>query len=197
MKRIIVAISGASGLLLSRELLRLLAGPEVRALEDMAVHLLISPAAERVAEHEAPGGAACLEELSRLAHRTHDPLDLAAPMASGSWPHDGMVVCPCSMATLAAIANGCGVNLIHRAADVCLKERRPLILVTRETPLSRIHLINMLAAAEAGAVIMPPCPAYYTGASSLEEASRHFAARILDLLGLPAPPIARWSRQNP
>ncbi|MDR2076875.1 MAG: UbiX family flavin prenyltransferase [Desulfovibrio sp.] len=198
MKRIIVAISGASGLLLSRELLRLLAGPEVRG--KVAAHLLISPAAARVAEHEDPRGTACLEDLARLSHQVHDPLDLAAPMASGSWPHAGMVVCPCSMSTLAAIANGCGRNLLHRAADVCLKERRPLILVTRETPLSRIHLRNMLAASEAGAVIMPPCPAYYTGASSLEEASRHFAARILDLLGLPAPPVARWperiSREN-
>jgi 4-hydroxy-3-polyprenylbenzoate decarboxylase len=158
----------------------------------MAVHLLVSPAAARVAEHEDPGGVACLEELTRLAHQTHDPLDPAGPMASGSWLHDGMVICPCSMSTLAAIANGCGRNLIHRAADVCLKERRPLILVTRETPLSRIHLVNMLAATEAGAIIMPPCPAYYTGASSLEEASRHFAARILDLLGLPAPSAVRW-----
>ena len=192
MKRIIVAISGASGLLLSRELLRLLAGPEVGIQREVAVHLLISPAAVRVAEHEDPRGAACLEDLARLSHQVHDPLDLAAPMASGSWLHDGMVVCPCSMSTLAAIANGCGRNLLHRAADVCLKERRPLILVTRETPLSRVHLVNMLAAAEAGAVIMPPCPAYYTGASSLEEASRHFAGRVLDLLGLPAPSAARW-----
>jgi 4-hydroxy-3-polyprenylbenzoate decarboxylase len=197
MKRIVVAISGASGLLLSRELLRLLAEPETRTRGNMAVHLLISPAARRVAEYEDPKGAACLEDLARLAHRTHDPLDLAAPMASGSWIHEGMVICPCSMSTLAAIANGCGSNLIHRAADVCLKERRPLILVARETPLSRIHLVNMLAATEAGAIVMPPCPAYYTGVSSLEEASRHFAARILDLLGLPAPPLARWPTAPP
>jgi 4-hydroxy-3-polyprenylbenzoate decarboxylase len=193
MKRLVVAVSGASGLLLSRELLRLLAAPEVRAGEDLEVHLLLSPGAGRVAEYEQQDGAVCLEELAGLAQRVHNPLDLAAPMASGSWLHQGMVICPCSMASLAAIATGCGSNLIHRAADVCLKERRTLILAVRETPLSRIHLVNMLAASEAGAIIMPPCPAYYTGASSLEEAARHFAARIVDLLGLPVPSAARWS----
>jgi 4-hydroxy-3-polyprenylbenzoate decarboxylase len=197
MKRIIVAITGASGLVLSRALLCALKSPEVRAGEDLETHLIISPAAARVAEQEAPEEGSRLEDLAQLADWEYDPSDLAAPMSSGSWPHHGMVICPCSMSSLAAIAHGCGVNLIHRAADVCLKERRPLILATRETPLSRIHLLNMLAATEAGAVIMPPCPAYYAAPLSLEDASRHFAARILDLLALPAPPVPRWlGRRN-
>ena len=191
-QRLVVAISGASGLILGRTLLSCLASDEVRASGGVEVHLIVSSAARQVAEHEAPDGAALLQELSSLAHAQYDPMDFAAPMSSGSWQHMGMVVCPCSMASLAAIATGNGTNLIHRAADVCLKERRPLILVPRETPLSRIHLTNMLAAHEAGAVIMPPSPAYYAKLVNQEDAAKHFCVRILDQLGLPGPAIARW-----
>lgn len=191
-KRLVVAVSGASGLMLGHALLACVASPEMREKEALEVHLIISRAAREVAAHEGRGGKAVLEAMERLAHAAYEPEDFSAPMASGSWRHAGMVVCPCSMASLAAIASGAGTNLIHRAADVCLKERTPLVLVPRETPLSRVHLRNMLSAQEAGAVIMPPSPAYYTGLSSLEEAARHFAVRILDQLGLQGPETARW-----
>ena len=190
--RLVIAISGASGLILGKTLLECLASPEAQGPGGVETHLLVSEAARKVAAHETRDGEAALRDMEALAHARYDPKDFSAPMASGSWRHAGMVVCPCSMASLAAIANGCGTNLIHRAADVCLKERRKLILVPRETPLSRVHLTNMLAAHEAGAVIMPPSPAFYAGPETLEEAARHFCVRILDQLGLPGPEINRW-----
>ncbi len=192
MKKIIVAMSGASGLLLGKSLVACLASSVTLKAQPLELHLIISEGMRRVAAHEGGAGLETLEEIKSLAHAVHDPADLAAPMAGGSWRHDGMVVCPCSMSSLAAIANGCGTNLIHRAADVCLKERFPLILAVRETPLSRVHLANMLAASDAGAVIMPPVPAFYAGLSTLEEAARHFSVRIMDQLGLKGPEIRRW-----
>ena len=191
-RRLVVAISGASGLMLGKELLACLASPEAQSAGGLETHLIISEGARRVALHESADGPAALRELSALAHAEYDPADFSAPMASGSWRHAGMAVCPCSMSSLAAIAHGHGTTLIHRAADVCLKERRPLVLVPRETPLSRVHLANMLAAHEAGAIIMPPNPAYYAGVETLTEAARHFCARILDQLGIPSPAITRW-----
>jgi 4-hydroxy-3-polyprenylbenzoate decarboxylase len=195
MKRIVVAISGASGLLLAHSLLTCLSSPGIQDIQEgqgLELHLVISAATHKVAEHETNAGADVLDRITRLAHYLHDPMDFAAPMASGSWRHEGMIICPCSMSSLSAIAAGYSANLIHRAASVCLKERFPLILVPRETPLSRIHIKNMLAATEAGAIIMPPCPAYYANITTLEEAARHFCVRILDQLGLPGPTINRW-----
>lgn len=130
------------------------------------------------------------------AHARYDPDDFAAPFASGSWLHAGMVICPCSMSSLGAIANGVGTNLLHRAADVCLKERRPLILVARETPLNLIHLRNMVCASEAGATIMPFVPAFYTGHARngdfIRQAMRQFAGRILDQMRIPHTLCKRW-----
>ena len=136
MKRIIVGVSGASGMPLALCLLRHLA-----ALPDVESHLILSPGAHAVLEAEC---GLAPSTLHALADVSHDAACLGAAPASGSWEHDGMVVCPCSMSSLASIATGAGTNLLHRAADVTLKERRPLILVPRESPLSRIHLRNML-----------------------------------------------------
>jgi len=123
--------------------------------------------------------------------------DWMAPVASGSNPADAMVVCPCSMGTLAAIAQGLADNLIERAADVMLKERRPLLLVPRETPLSTIHLENMLRLSRAGAVIIPPSPGFYTRPQSIDDIVDFIVARILDQLQVPNALTARWGRVTP
>ncbi|BFR46970.1 UbiX family flavin prenyltransferase [Nitratidesulfovibrio sp. HK-II] len=201
MKRFVVGISGASGMPLAVTLLRGLraAARTLPGQPDLAgqsalsggvqTHLVVSDAARQVLALESDLRA---EDLLALADVVHDARDFGAPPSSGSWPHDGMVVCPCSMSTLAAIAHGTGSNLLHRAADVTLKERRPLVLVVRETPLSRVHLRNMLAAAEAGAVIMPPCPGFYARPASVQDILDHLAGRILDQIGVPNALAARW-----
>lgn len=173
-QRLVFGISGASGMPLALGALRCLT--EVPSL---AVHLVISQGAECVMQHE---GGARPEELHRLAAVSYDAANLAAPPASGTWPTMGMIVCPCSMSTLANIANGTGQNLLHRAADVTLKERRPLILVVRETPLSHVHIKNMQAASEAGAIVMPFCPAFYAGLDDMAQMVRYFTGRMLDQL---------------
>lgn len=118
--------------------------------------------------------------------------DIAACVASGSYPNDGMIVLPCSMGTLASIANGMSQNLIERAADVCLKERRPLVLCVRETPFNRIHIRNMALAAEAGATIFPVIPAFYNNPMNSTEMARQFVARVLAHVGLPQPSAYEW-----
>lgn len=184
MKRILVGVSGASGMPLALCLLR-----HLTALPAVESHLILSAGARAVLASECRQPP---QALTALAHVCHDPDRLGAAPASGSWQHDGMVVCPCSMSSLASIAHGTGTNLLHRAADVCLKERRPLILVPRESPLSRIHLRNMLAAQEAGAVIMPFMPAFYTGEDSLDGLMRQFCGRIFDQLHLSHQLCTRW-----
>lgn len=181
-RRLIVGISGASGMPLALCLLQSLQRP------DIELHLVISSGAARVMREE---GGIAVGELSRYAHTVHAADDLAAGPASGSWRNDGMIICPCSMSSLAAIACGAGVNLLHRAADVTLKERRPLVIVPRETPLNLIHLDNMRRLAAAGAVIMPFMPAFYIRPQSLDDLLRHFCGRLLDQLGL-HDPIRRW-----
>lgn len=182
-KRLVVAVTGASGMPLALTLLRALAGLPV------VTHLVISQAAQRVLMLESGLSVADFIPLADTIYRSDD---FSAPPASGSWPHDGMIICPCSMSTLGHIAQGSGVNLIHRAADVTLKERRKLVLVTRETPLSVIHLRNMLAATEAGAVVFPPCPAFYNKPESLEQVLEHTAGRILDSMGMAHNLGRRW-----
>jgi len=183
-KRIILAVTGASGTPYAAAL-----AAELGRRGDIELHLVISAAARRVMaleSDEAPGG------LESLAHTVHSPDDIAAPPASGSWRHQGMVICPCSMATLAAVATGVGDSLIHRAADVTLKERGRLVLVTRETPLSAIHLGNMLAADRAGAVIMPASPGFYHRPETIEDLTAHLAGRVLDQLDIPHTLHTRW-----
>ena len=143
MHRLVLGISGASGMPLAQAVLENLA-----TVSDLEVHLIISAGAERVLQAECGIPSAA---LARYAHAVHESSDMAAGPSSGSWHHDGMIICPCSMSSLASIASGAGSNLIHRAADVTLKERRPLVIVARETPLNLIHLKNMQAVTEAGA----------------------------------------------
>jgi len=184
-RRIVLAVTGASGMEYACSLARAMS--DVPGLE---LHGIISDAARTVFRHELGADPA---ELEAHFHVLHNPSNIAASPASGSWEHSGMIVCPCSMASLAAIASGVGSNLIHRSADVCLKERRTLVLVPRETPLSDIHLENMLRARRAGAVIMPPCPGFYHRPDSLDALVAQFTGRVLEQLSIPHDLYTRWS----
>ena len=181
-----VAITGASGAILGRELLRALEADE----RVVRVHFVASENSLRVLAEELDlsGRTGLLEKLlggTPTKTIQHSDADIGAPIASGSHPSDGMIVLPCSMGTLAAIALGLADSLIARAADVALKERRPLILCVRETPFNRIHLRNMTLAAEAGATIFPCIPAFYNHPAGSEEMARQFAYRVLAHVGLP------------
>lgn len=187
-RRIVLAATGASGMPYAVRLARLLA-----ATPGIELHCILSEAAKRVLALESDVTAAA---LAGLAHRAYGQNELDAGPASGSWRHAGMVVCPCSMASLAAIAHGLGGNLIHRAADVTLKEGRPLVLVPRETPLSVIHLQNMLAARQAGAVILPPAPGFYHRPRSVDDLIDFVAARVLTALGLEQRLVAGWKEED-
>ncbi len=200
-QRITLAFTGASGLPYGLRLL------ECLLQADRSVWLLISQAARIVASHECdftlPAQPRTVQ--AQLAARygakpgqlkVFGREDWMAPAASGSNPADAMVVCPCSMGTLAAIAQGLADNLIERAADVMLKERRLLVLVPRETPLSTIHLENMLRLARAGAVILPPAPGFYTRPQSVADMVDFVVARILDQLQVPNELTPRWGREH-
>jgi 4-hydroxy-3-polyprenylbenzoate decarboxylase len=196
-KTLTVAITGASGAMLARELLRLL-HQDARVAR---VHLIPSEASLRVLAEELRlhGRANLVERL--LGHASekillHAASDIGAAIASGSYPTHGMIVLPCSMGTLAGIAHGMADTLIERAADVCLKEQRPLLLCVRETPFSRIHLRNMSLAAEAGATIFPVIPAFYNHPGSMEEMARQFVFRVLTHIGLPQDDAYQWGKQE-
>lgn len=182
--RIVLGVSGASGMEYALSL-----AAALNAIPDLELHGIVSEGARQVFRHEL---RAPFENLEASFSCLHDPSNIAAPPASGSWEHQGMIVCPCSMASLAAIASGAGTNLLHRAADVALKERRPLILVPRETPLSEIHLKNMLRAHRAGAIIMPPCPGFYHRPDTIAALVNQFVGRILEQLALPHNLYTRW-----
>ncbi len=197
MKRITLALTGASGMAYGLRLLACLLEAGCR------VDLLVSQAARIVARQELdlalPSGSGelarfLLEQLSCEAGelKVYGREEWFAPAASGSNPADAMVVCPCTMGTLAAIAQGLSDNLIERAADVIIKERRPLILVPRETPFSLIHLRNMTALAEAGATILPANPGFYHRPQSVEAIVDYVVARVLDHLGIPHRLLPRW-----
>ena len=188
-----VALTGASGAVFARELLLALE----RDGRVKTVNFIVSDNALRVIAEELgiSGRGKLLEQLlvektPKIQQQNND--DVGANVASGSYPADAMVVIPCSMGTLARIANGTSNKLIERAADVCLKERRPLVLCVRETPLNQIHIRNMSLAADAGATIFPLIPAYYTKPESLEVMAREFANRVLAHIGLPQPGAFRW-----
>ena len=188
-----VAVTGASGAVFARELLRVLeADSRVKT-----VNFIASDNALRVMAEELgiTGRAKLLEQLlveksGKVRQQNND--DIGANVASGSYPADAMVVIPCSMGTLARIANGIANKLIERAADVCLKERRPLVLCVRETPLNKVHIRNMSLAADAGATIFPLIPAYYAKLDSIEAMAREFANRVLAHIGLPQPGAYKW-----
>jgi flavin prenyltransferase len=186
-------MTGASGSIFGRELLRALDADERVA----TVNFIASDSALRVVAEELglTGRAKLLEQLlghasTKMQQQSND--DIGANVASGSYPTDAMIVLPCSMGTLAKIANGLAMQLIERAADVCLKERKPLVLCVRETPLNKIHLRNMTLAADAGATIYPLIPSFYNKPESPEVMAREFAYRVLKHIGLPQKDAYTW-----
>jgi 4-hydroxy-3-polyprenylbenzoate decarboxylase len=194
---LIVAITGASGAVFGRELLRALEADERVA----RVHFVASENSLRVLAEELglSGRNELLQRLLGAAPKKtvqHADADIGASIASGSYPSSGMIVLPCSMGTLASIANGLATGLIARAADVMLKERRPLLLCVRETPFNRIHLRNMTLASEAGAVIFPVIPAFYNKPTDSTEMARQFVCRVLAHIGLPQPGAYVWKAEE-
>lgn len=180
--RLVVAITGASGVVYGKRLLEVLEGKS-------ETHLIISRAGEKLIEHELE---TTKRELEKLASHVYDEDDLCAPLASGSFMTDGMVIIPCSMKTLAGVAHGYSENLILRAADVALKERRRLILVPRETPLSSVHLRNLLELSMQGVVIVPAMPAFYHRPKTVEDLVDFVVGKVLDSLGLEHELYKRW-----
>ncbi|GAB6174011.1 non-oxidative hydroxyarylic acid decarboxylases subunit B [Paradesulfitobacterium aromaticivorans] len=184
MKRIIIGISGATGATYGVQLVEAL-----HAVGECETHLVISPWAEKTIALETKYSP---QQVKRMVTFYHDYRNQGAPIASGSFGADGMIIAPCSMKTLSAIAHGYADNLIGRAADVMLKERKRLILVPRETPLSEIHLENMLKLTRAGGIMVPPMPAFYNHPASLDDLVKHHVSRILDLLGIENTLTRRW-----
>src|SRR3989440_4227876 len=183
-QRLIVGITGATGTIFGVRLLQMLQGSGVET------HLIMSKWGARTLIHETDY---TVEQVERMATH-HYPLgDQGAAISSGSFTTLGMVIAPCSMRTLAAIANGLGDNLIHRAADVILKERRKLVLVVRESPFNDIHLENMLKLSRMGVVILPPVPAFYNHPQNLDDMINHVAMRILDQFDIHLDVMNRWA----
>ena len=189
MKRLIVAITGASGARYGVRLLELL-----RATEGIETHLMISDAAALNLHHELDVKR---KDIEALADNVHSVRDIGACVASGSFRADGMVIAPCSMKTLAAVAHGMCDNLITRAADVTLKERRRLVLLVRETPFNLAHLRNMTAITEMGGIIFPPLPALYQRPQSIDEMIDHTVGRVMDMLGLEQSLAPEWNGLRP
>jgi 4-hydroxy-3-polyprenylbenzoate decarboxylase len=177
-------MTGATGAVFGVRLL------EVLRKSDVETHLVMSRWASRTLVEET---SYSVEDVRRLARHVHPPTDQGAAISSGSFLTEGMVIVPCSMRTLAAIAHGLGDNLIHRAADVTLKERRRLVLAVRESPLGEIHLENMLKLARMGATICPPVPAFYGRPQSLDEVVDHTVLRLLDQLDIHVDAPSRWT----
>ncbi len=184
MRRLIVAITGATGAVFGMRILETLAG------NDVETHLVASDWGERTLEHET---GRSISEVRDLATVWYDHRNMGAAISSGSFVTEGMVVAPCSMRSLAAIANGGGNHLVHRAADVVLKERRPLVLVVRETPLNDLHLENMLKLSRIGVTVFPPVPAFYNHPRTLDDMVDHLVARVLDQFRIDTGLGRRWS----
>jgi len=183
-RRLIVGITGATGAVYGVRLLQALQG------SDVETHLVVSRWGARTLVHETPH---TLEEVRRMATRSWADNDQGAALSSGSFLTMGMVIAPCSMKTLSAIAHGQADDLIHRAADVVLKERRLLVLVVREAPFNEIHLENMLKLSRMGVVISPPVPAFYNHPESIDDLVDHTVSRLLDLFDIHLEATARWS----
>jgi 4-hydroxy-3-polyprenylbenzoate decarboxylase len=182
--RLIVAITGASGVIYGKRLL------EALYEKNIETHLIVSQAAEKVIEHELE---IAKKDLHKLVQHVYDVNDLEAPLMSGSFQTDGMVIIPCTMKTLAGIAHGYADNLILRAADVTLKERRKLIVVPRETPMSIVHLRNMLKVAKLGVYVVPAMPAYYHKPKTIHDLVDFVVGKVLNCLGLEHKLFKRWS----
>ncbi len=188
MRRIVVGMTGASGAIYGIRLLEALRD------EPIEVHLVMSEWARKTIVLETDYRAAT---VAKLADVVYPEDDMSAPVGSGSFVAEGMIVAPCSMKSLAAIANGLSQNLLHRAADCMLKERRRLVLLVREAPLSVIHLENMLRVARAGAIVSPPVPAFYARPRSLDEMVDHTIGRLLDHFGVERGMVRRWEGRPP
>ena len=183
-RRIIVAITGATGAVYGVQLLLRLHGTP-----DIESHLVVSDAASLTLHQELGLQRRDVEALAHVVHRNRD---IGAAIASGSFQVEGMVIAPCSMKTLAAVAHGLSDNLVTRAADVILKERRRLVLMVRETPFNLAHLRNMTAVTEMGGIVFPPLPSFYHRPASIDEMVEHTVDRVLDLLGIENAQAARW-----
>nr|WP_284506552.1 UbiX family flavin prenyltransferase [Caballeronia sp. GAWG1-5s-s] len=181
----IVAITGATGAIYGVRLLETL-----RRLGGVETHLLVSSAGWLNVQHELDLDKAAVNALADVVHSVRD---VGASIASGSFATDGMIVAPCSMRTLASIAHGLSDNLVTRAADVVLKERRRLVLLVRETPFNLAHLRNMTAVTEMGGIVFPPLPAFYHKPASIDEMVDYTVARVIDLFGMAQPSAAAWS----
>lgn len=188
MRDIVIAITGASGSIYAMRLVE-----RIQTVQDIRIHLILSPWAEQVMHSErhitARQWIDTLEQKNLVIHKVND---LSAPPSSGSFRFESMVVIPCSMDTLGAMAAGLAGNLIQRAGSVALKERRPLILVARESPLSAIHLQQMLTLTHAGAMILPPVPSFYHHPESVQELVDTTVERVLDALNITDTQIKRW-----
>src|SRR5438552_15301546 len=183
MRRLIIGMTGSTGAIFGVRML------EALKRQDVETHLVISKWAQRTIEHETNYS---IEQVRALASVVHSPGDMGATISSGSFLTDGMIVVPCSVRTLAGIANGYGEHLVHRAADVILKERRKLLLVVRETPLSEVHLENMLKLSRMGVVMLPPMPAFYNHPQTVDDVVNHIVFRVLDQFKIPSPFAKRW-----
>lgn len=181
--KLIVAVTGASGSVYAENLLKTAKKMEIET------HLIISKAAEKVIKHELGS----VNELKGLSDYIYGPDDLESPLASGSFVVNGMIIVPASMKTIGALAHGYNSNLVTRAADVQLKERRPLIIVPRETPLHAIHLENMAKLSTLGAVILPAMPAFYHEPATIDDLVNFITGKILDQLGVPNELYKRWA----
>lgn len=182
--RLIVGISGASGAILGIRLL------EILATQKVETHLVISDAGEKNIHYETDWKIA---DVKALATRVYDFTDIGATIASGSFKRDAMVVIPCSIKTMSGLCHSYASNLLLRAGDVTLKERKPLILVVRETPLHRGHLLSMLQLTEMGAVIMPPMPTFYNKPKTLDDIVNHTVSRVLDMVNIDPNIAPRWA----
>jgi len=183
MRRLIIGMTGSTGAIFGIRMLEALKHAGIET------HLIISKWAQRTIEHETRH---TLEQVRAMATVVHSQGDMGASISSGSFLTEGMVVIPCSVRTLGGIANGYGEHLVHRAADVVLKERRKLVLVVRETPLSEVHLENMLKLARMGVVMLPPMPAFYNHPKTVEDVIDHIVMRVLDQFGIEASFAKRW-----
>ena len=183
-RRIVVAITGATGAVYGVRLLE-----RLRAIAGVETHLVVSDAATLTLHQET---GLQRRDVEALAHVVHKNREIGASIASGSFQTDGMVIAPCSMKTLAAVAHGISDNLVARAADVILKERRRLVLMVRETPFNLAHLRNMTAVTEMGGIVFPPLPSFYNKPDSIAEMVDHTVARVIDLLGIDNELAPRW-----
>jgi polyprenyl P-hydroxybenzoate/phenylacrylic acid decarboxylase-like protein len=183
-KRLIVGITGATGAIYGLRLLE-----EINKLDGWESHLVLTEAGALNAWHELTMKR---KDLEKLAAAAYHPKDIGAAIASGSFLTEGMIIAPCSMKTLAAVAHAHADDLVSRAADVILKERRRLVLMPRETPLNLAHIRNMAAVTEMGAIVFPPLPAFYAKPKSIDEMVGHSVARALDLFGIHSPKLERW-----